>query len=161
MKTNLLKKGMATIVAILMSVMLSSFVTSCPEGHVPVCPFPDPSSPVFFPHPNNCQWFFHCSDGVAYCKKCPADLYWNVDLNTCDYEYYIDHPCDMNGNEPDPEEPGSWNYDKCLRSGGSFNSTYGVSTVLILDYCPITKSWTKIVIETKECVWSSQSCCVG
>jgi hypothetical protein len=58
---------------------------ACPEGPVPQCPFPDPLFDVFFPHPNDCQWFFHCINGVAYCRECPADLYWNVALDTCDY----------------------------------------------------------------------------
>jgi hypothetical protein len=81
---NLLKKGMATIVAVLMSVMLSSSI-GCPGGYVPDCPFPDPPYSVFYPNPSDCNWFFHCSNGVAYCKQCPADLVWNVDLDTCDY----------------------------------------------------------------------------
>ena len=59
----------------------------CPAGVVPTCPFPDPAYSVFFPHPNDCHYFFHCSNGVAYCKKCPADLHWNTVLDTCDYPY--------------------------------------------------------------------------
>jgi hypothetical protein len=59
----------------------------CPEGNVPICPFPDTIFDTFFPHPNDNQWFFHCKDGVAYCKQCPADLVWNIDLDTCDWEY--------------------------------------------------------------------------
>ena len=60
----------------------------CPPGEVPKCPFEkDDGFAVFFPHPNDCHFFFHCSDGVAYCKECPADLHWNVELETCDYPY--------------------------------------------------------------------------
>jgi hypothetical protein len=58
---------------------------TCPAGDVPKCPFPDPVYSVFFPHPNEGHWFFHCSNGVAYCKECPADLHWNVEIETCDY----------------------------------------------------------------------------
>ncbi|MCL2692931.1 MAG: chitin binding domain-containing protein [Rikenellaceae bacterium] len=55
----------------------------CPEG-----PFPDCTSGVsFFPHPTDCHWFFHCQNGVAYCHKCPADLHWNVTLDTCDFPH--------------------------------------------------------------------------
>jgi hypothetical protein len=81
---NLLKKGMATIVVVLIAVVLSS-AKPCPEGPVPECPFPDPPLSVFFPHPSDCHWFYHCSNGVAFCAECPFGLYWNVDLETCDY----------------------------------------------------------------------------
>jgi hypothetical protein len=52
----------------------------CPYGKVPVCPFTDPEFSVFFPHPTDRHWFFHCSNGVAYCKECPADLHWKNEL---------------------------------------------------------------------------------
>ena len=54
----------------------------CPPGEVPNCPSIDY---VFFPHPEDCGWFFRCMDGVAYCMQCPADLHWNTELETCDY----------------------------------------------------------------------------
>ena len=64
----------------------------CPPGEVPKCPFPSkldvPFIVIFFPHPNDCHWFFHCSDGVAYCLECPADLHWNIELETCDYPHH-------------------------------------------------------------------------
>ena len=56
----------------------------CPPGPVPQCPFPDLGFPIFFPHLNDCHWYFRCSDGVAYCYKCPGDLQWNVENETCD-----------------------------------------------------------------------------
>jgi len=56
----------------------------CPEGPIPDCP---PYGTAFFPHPGDCSWFFHCVDGVAYCKQCPADLHWNKMLDTCDFPY--------------------------------------------------------------------------
>jgi hypothetical protein len=61
----------------------------CPLLTAPftICPFPDPDLSVFFPHPDNCGWFFHCSNGVAYCKRCPANHHWNVELQTCDNAY--------------------------------------------------------------------------
>jgi hypothetical protein len=60
----------------------------CPPGPVPECPFPDPEYTVFFPHPNDCFWFFHCNNGVAYCKNCKVEgLHWNAELETCDYAY--------------------------------------------------------------------------
>ena len=58
----------------------------CPAAPAPICPFPDPEwYSVFFPHPYDPHWFFHCSDGVPYCHECPADLVWNPELDTCDY----------------------------------------------------------------------------
>lgn len=85
MKKNVLKLGLATIVAFLLATVLSSYF--CPDGQIPKCPFPEPQYATFFPHPGSCRHFFHCSNGVAYCKKCPADLHWNVELETCDYPY--------------------------------------------------------------------------
>ena len=57
---------------------------NCPPGDAPGCP---PGFTLFFPHPNDCHWYFQCSNGVAYCKECPADLQWNVQLETCDFPY--------------------------------------------------------------------------
>ena len=54
---------------------------------VPACPIPDPKFVVFFAHPSDCQRFFKCSNGVAHCKTCPANLHWNTELNTCDFPF--------------------------------------------------------------------------
>ncbi|MCL2869150.1 MAG: chitin binding domain-containing protein, partial [Candidatus Bathyarchaeota archaeon] len=69
---------------------------------VPECPINDPEFSVFFPHPSDCHWFFHCSNGVAYCKKCPAGLEWNTVLDTCDYPYNAG--CSVGGSTP-PSSP--------------------------------------------------------
>ena len=83
MKTNLIKKMMAVIIIASLSFMLKSF--GCPEGPIPECPFPNHGYTVFFPHFCDCHWFFHCSDGVAYCRQCPAGLHWNTVLDVCDF----------------------------------------------------------------------------
>jgi len=70
----------------------------CPASPVPECPFPDGVNATFFPHPNDCHWFFHCRDGVADCYECPADLHWNVVLDTCDYPYRAG--CNESGQPP-------------------------------------------------------------
>jgi len=60
----------------------------CPEFDedvLPHCPWPCPGYTVFFPHPNDPQWFFGCSNGVAFCLQCPAGLAWNPQLETCDW----------------------------------------------------------------------------
>ena len=52
----------------------------------PQCPFPDPEDRnVFYPHPTDCNKFLHCQNGIAFLKCCPADLHWNVELETCDF----------------------------------------------------------------------------
>jgi len=81
------------VVLIVLLTILATTVTSavvraeCPAGELPKCPFPDGPYSTFFPHPNDCRWFFHCSNGVAFCKVCPADLHWNVALETCDFPF--------------------------------------------------------------------------
>ena len=86
MKTNLIKKVTAMIVIASLSFMLKSF--DCPHTtQIPECPFPDPVFSVFFPHPHDCHYFFHCQGGIAFCFKCPAGLHWNRRLETCDYPY--------------------------------------------------------------------------
>jgi hypothetical protein len=58
MKTKSFKFGMATMVAVLISITLNS---QPPENTpVPVCPFPDPVYTVFFPNSNCCDWYFQC-----------------------------------------------------------------------------------------------------
>ncbi|PSN39603.1 hypothetical protein C0J52_06912 [Blattella germanica] len=72
--------------------------TTCPsDDNPPNCPFPDPEYSVFFPHPNSCNWFYHCSNGIAHCKICPANLHWNTVLNTCDWP--SDANCEIGINE--------------------------------------------------------------
>ena len=102
MKTNLIKKMMTIIVVVSASFMFQSFGAgsiivggqsgTCPDGPIPECPpiwsgASDMTGTfsAFFPHPNDCHWFFHCLNGVPYCIGCPADLHWNSELETCDY----------------------------------------------------------------------------
>ena len=70
----------------------------CPPGPVPECPFPDLDFFVFFPHPNDCHWYFYCNNGIAYCHECPADLHWNVWIDTCDFPYRAG--CNESGQPP-------------------------------------------------------------
>jgi len=104
MRKKLLKLGAAIMIVVLTvgSVLISSAffssntpppVGECPEGEVPTCPMPDSKGghehlyQVYFPHPNDCHYFFHCKNGVAHCYMCPAGLHWNTVLDTCDYPY--------------------------------------------------------------------------
>jgi len=99
---KVLKLINVTIVAVILAAMLGNS-TACPPGEVPQCPLG--YSSTFFPHPNDCGWFFHCSNGVAFCKPCPADLHWNVQMETCDFPENAE--CDK----------GSGNASDCLRYG--------------------------------------------
>ena len=87
--------ALATAVTISFNSSETEFSAYCPPGEVPLCPFPDGMYSTFFPHPNDCHWFFHCSNGVPYCKECPAGLHWNVWLETCDYPFNAG--CDKEG----------------------------------------------------------------
>jgi len=88
---KIFKLSMVTIVAGLMTMVLSSYKapTDCPDATPPQCPYPDPEYAVFFPHPNDCHWFFVCENGVAYCKPCPADLCWNNEIEACDFCFQV------------------------------------------------------------------------
>lgn len=47
----------------------------------------------YYPH-QNCSRFYHCSHGKAYLNICPANLHWNVENTTCDYQ--CNAKCDKN-----------------------------------------------------------------
>ncbi|PSN39605.1 hypothetical protein C0J52_06910 [Blattella germanica] len=76
----------------------------CPSAPEPDCPDQDPALSVFFPHPYDCEWFFHCSNGVAYCKVCPSGLHWNPTLNTCDWPGQAGCTSSPSTGCPKPEE---------------------------------------------------------
>ncbi|XP_074499716.1 uncharacterized protein LOC141772537 [Sebastes fasciatus] len=37
------------------------------------------------PYPGDNHWFYHCSNGIAYKKQCPANLIFNPSSHVCDY----------------------------------------------------------------------------
>jgi len=107
-KKLLLKIGIPIMIGILAvtgllipSAFAFPFEDECPlDGvQVPECPTRTKDDPFgdlsirFFPHPHDCHWFFYCSDGNAYCRKCPAGLHWNVDLDVCDWPH--DAGCEL------------------------------------------------------------------
>ncbi|PSN39609.1 hypothetical protein C0J52_06909 [Blattella germanica] len=57
----------------------------CPTAPEPSCPYTNPDESVFFPHPTDNHFFFHCSYGVPWCKICPAGLIWHQELLRCDF----------------------------------------------------------------------------
>lgn len=79
-----------------------AFITECPKGHTfdrlrlfcvasgsgcgeweksPVCT----TLNGLFPKEGDCTKFYHCSNGIAYLKTCPASLYFNPYLQVCDW----------------------------------------------------------------------------
>ena len=48
-------------------------------------PFDCPTSNGLFPNPKDCHTFYHCSNGYAYLKDCPANLEFNPVLLVCDW----------------------------------------------------------------------------
>ncbi|KAK7087242.1 uncharacterized protein [Littorina saxatilis] len=48
----------------------------------PMCPRSD----GLFPHPSSCNKFVYCARGSPVVLTCPADLLYNVDTMTCDYQ---------------------------------------------------------------------------
>ena len=135
---KVLKQINVTIVAVILAAMLGNS-TACPPGEVPQCPFPDPEYSVFFPHPNDCGWFFHCSNGVAFCKPCPGDLLFNVDLETCDYEPGILSSCSRIKYEYRPvncikQWSGYVGVDGCIRIGVLVFCGYNAGVHIKIDH---------------------------
>jgi len=45
---------------------------------------------IYLPHPSDCSKFFHCSNGEAQEKECQAGLYFNPNINVCDFPINVD-----------------------------------------------------------------------
>ncbi|XP_046644171.1 proteoglycan 4-like isoform X2 [Daphnia pulicaria] len=61
-------------------VTTTSTTTSSPESFT--CP-----NDLFgkYPNPNDCKTFYECAAGQAHLMNCPPGLYYNPDLQVCDY----------------------------------------------------------------------------
>jgi len=46
----------------------------------------------YIAHPFDCTKFFHCSNGISHLQECPSGLYFNPELNVCDYPRNVDCP---------------------------------------------------------------------
>jgi hypothetical protein len=54
------------------------------------CPQLDPILyTVLLPHPTDCSKFFKCSNGVPHEMNCPGGLYFNDNLNVCDWPHNV------------------------------------------------------------------------
>ncbi|GAA2695227.1 carbohydrate-binding module family 14 protein [Streptomyces lunalinharesii] len=47
--------------------------------------------------PDDPHWLYHCSNGVAYHKLCPAGLHFNPFLETCDWPEHANNPAATTG----------------------------------------------------------------
>ena len=56
------------------------------QGGEPPCP---PVGYAYFPYPGDPSMFWMCINGTAFPKKCPEGLFWNTELETCDWPQYI------------------------------------------------------------------------
>ncbi|KAF5306587.1 hypothetical protein FQR65_LT07314 [Abscondita terminalis] len=52
----------------------------------PTCPVPDPPFGAYFPDPDDCRYFYLCSNGEAIHVMCAPGTIFNPALNACDYE---------------------------------------------------------------------------
>lgn len=59
--------------------------SDCPSTGwwVPDCPLDVWWLTILIPHPTDCHWFFQCSNGIAYCRQCPAGLHFDASRSTC------------------------------------------------------------------------------
>ncbi len=72
--TNFSKTTMSTAMAAVLTLTLS------------MCPAVDPlDHNVLLPNPADCSSFYSCNNGVAILMHCPDGLYFNDELEVCDW----------------------------------------------------------------------------
>merc|ERR1712127_465639 len=59
---------------------------------------------TFFADPEDCGLYYVCVHGDAVSMPCPAGLYWNTDLNTCDWPDNVDCDADSSSSSSSSEE---------------------------------------------------------
>lgn len=50
-----------------------------------VCPAEDPLFPVLLPDPDDCRWYYECSNGRAYHTPCAPDEHFDRLRKVCDW----------------------------------------------------------------------------
>ena len=55
-----------------------------------VCHESDDGFPVFVPHPTACSLFYQCVELTPVLMECPDDLYFDTNLNVCNWPQYVD-----------------------------------------------------------------------
>ncbi|XP_076325216.1 uncharacterized protein LOC143233152 [Tachypleus tridentatus] len=65
-----------------------------------------------FPHPDKCNLFIHCSNGIPHVKNCPSILHFSPNLKVCDW------PWNAGCGKPSDKEPpseGECDCDCCMK----------------------------------------------
>ncbi len=84
-KLQLNKETMSILNANEMSKVVGQAGSECPAEEGPT---------VLLPNPADCASFFSCSQGVAILMHCPDGLYFNAELDVCDWPQNVDCPAD-------------------------------------------------------------------
>ena len=80
-----MKNAVVFLVGVLLAVALAEEVKECPRRVSLECPKVSPLSPMYLPYPKDCSKFCQCSNGVAYEHDCPPGLYFDDNLDVCNY----------------------------------------------------------------------------
>ena len=125
--------------------------------------FDCPTSNGLFPNPLDCHTFYHCSNGHAYLKDCPANLEFNPVLLVCDWP----ENAGCNGKstvspQPQPTNPTPSDFD-CPTSNGLFpnpvdcHSFYQCSNghAYLMD-CPANLEFNPVL---QVCDWPENAGC--
>ncbi|XP_021705322.1 probable endochitinase [Aedes aegypti] len=55
-------------------------------GEEPICP---DRGLYFYPHISDCQRYYKCFYGKLYVLSCPFSLFWNQDIQFCDFKWNV------------------------------------------------------------------------
>ena len=55
----------------------------------------------YYPHPEDCRLYYHCSNNQLYEEECAIGTYWDTSNHFCDWEHRVD--C-CNGQRPCPSK---------------------------------------------------------
>ncbi len=97
------------------SAVIWSASAAGPEGK---CPEDDPlDHTVLLPNPEDCSSFFSCSNGVPILMHCPDGLYFNDELDVCDWpQAVVREECLPKGSETEITKKTSYKADIAYRN---------------------------------------------
>ena len=121
--------------------------------------FDCPTSNGLFPNPKDCHTFYHCSNGDAYLKDCPANLEFNPELLVCDWPENAG--CSVKPT-PKPTTPTPSGFD-CPTSNGLFPNPKDCHTFYhcsngyaYLKDCPANLEFNPVLL---VCDWPENAGC--